>query len=348
MKKLKGQGAVQNIQQRYQKVQYEDYYDDLIWEEQPKNKVELIKVFPKTIVNYVKGMPFGYSVNPYQGCEHGCSYCYARPSHEYWSYNAGVDFERKLLYKVNAVELLQKTFAKRSYVPKPIALSGNTDCYQPVESKLKLTQAILETCLLHKHPVQILTKNALILRDVDLLSELAKNNLVSVSFSINSLDESLRMAMEPRTSTIKNRLKALNILAERGIPSSAIMGPIIPALNSHEILNVMAEVAKAGGIGVGMTIIRLNDTVAPVFEDWVRTHYPQRADKVLNQIKTLHKGELGNLKNKSNRTGSGNISDIIKQTYELGLKKYFSEKPSRRPLDCSQFIPKITNQLRMF
>ena len=347
MNKIKGQGAIQNIDQRFRKVQYEEYYDDLIWEEKTKAKVELIKIFPKSVINDTKGMPFGYSVNPYQGCEHGCSYCYARSSHEYWSYNAGLDFERKILYKENIVGLLKEAFGKKKYIPEPIALSGNTDCYQPIESKLKLTRQVLETCLEHNQPVQILTKNALILRDLDLLKEMSRKNLINVSLSINSLSEDLRLAMEPRTSTVRKRLKTLELLSENNIPSFVIMGPIIPALNSHEVLSIMEEVANAGALGAGMTIVRLNDTVAPVFKEWIESHYPDRASKVLNQIKELHQGELGNLKNKSSRVGTGSISSIIRQTYELGLKKYFSNI-EKIPLDCSQFIPKVTNQMKLF
>ena len=197
----KGQGAQRNEINRFEKYTFEPEEDDFL-----KTKTTFTEVFPKTIVNEVKSpdIRMEYSVNPYQGCEHGCSYCFARPTHEFWGFSAGTDFERKIMVKKNAPELLENFFQKRNYVPKTITLSGNTDCYQPAERQFEITRKLLKLCLDYRHPVSILTKNALVLRDLDILKPLSEQNLVSVSFSIPTVNEEIRRKMEPRTSSVKN------------------------------------------------------------------------------------------------------------------------------------------------
>ncbi len=345
----KGQGAVQNVHNHFERNLYErTFYEDEI--EETVAKTEYLEVFPKTILNDVrrKGMPLEFSMNPYQGCEHGCAYCYARPSHEYWGYSAGVDFERKIMVKKNALELLEKLFQKKNYQPHSFMLSGNTDCYQPIERKLEITRKILQLCLEYKHPVGVITKNALILRDLDILKPLAELNLVNVAISIPTINEDLRKKLEPRTSTIANKLGAIEVLSQNKIPVIAMVAPIIPGLNSDEILKVLKKVSDLGAYDFGYTLVRLNDTVEPVFKDWLHEHYPDRAAKVLNQIKSMHGGKLGERLAMKRNLGEGNLADMIHQTFKIGRKKYFNDKPKRKPLATDLFTGKHKSQLSLF
>ncbi len=323
--KIKGQGAVENIHNRFFKNRYETtiYQDDY---EEEIAKTRVLAVFPKTIVNEVKGdsLPFLYSMNPYQGCEHGCAYCYARPTHQYWGYSAGVDFERIILVKKNAPELLEQFFRKRGYIASPITLSGNTDCYQPIERKLQITRKLLQVCLDYKHPVSIITKNALVTRDLDILTELAKLNLVSVSLSIPTINEELRRVLEPRTSSVKTKLQALKTLSENRIPTHVMVAPIIPGLNSSEILAVLKTVSEHGALSFGYTLVALNDEVEPVFRDWLEVHFPDRKEKVLNQIASLHNGSLSEKNIAKRNAGNGNFAQMIHDTFAVGRRKYFN------------------------
>jgi DNA repair photolyase len=322
---MKGQGAVNNVKNRFDKTEVTPFWENDYDYEEVKTKTEYIKVHAKTIVNQVKSidLPFVQSLNPYQGCEHGCSYCYARPTHEYWSLNAGVDFERKILYKPDAPTLLEKHFQKRNYVPNPISFSGNTDCYQPAERIFKLTRQLLEVCLKYKHPLTIITKNALLLRDLDILLELRKDNLVAVALSITTLNEETRRVLEPRTSSAVNKLKAMKILSENGIPVFGMIAPIIPAINSHEIFDLAEQFHQNGAFGFSSTMVRLNDTVEPIFMQWARTHFPDRADKILNQIRSLHGGNLGSKIPKERMKGSGILADSFQQSLKIAKEKFF-------------------------
>ena len=320
---IKGQGAQRNVNNRFDRYIYED--DD---ESFGNVKTTFTEVFPKTIVNIVKSadLPMDYSMNPYQGCEHGCSYCFARPTHEYWGYSAGVDFERKIMVKKNAPELLEIFFKKKEYQPEPILLSGNTDCYQPAERQFEITRQLLQVCLNYRHPVNILTKNALVLRDLDILKPLAQQNLVSVSLSIPTINEELRRKMEPRTSSSKNKLKALEILSKNEIPTHVMIAPIIPGLNSDEPLSILKSISDAGAQNFGYTLVRLNDSVEPVFINWIETAFPDRAQKVLNLIKSMRGGKLGDKKMYDRHRGEGNIAEMIHNTFKIGRKKFFEGK----------------------
>lgn len=323
---IKGQGAVYNIHNHFLKHRYEkSIYDDDF--EEAVAKTEILEVFPKTIVNKVKSpdLRMPYSMNPYQGCEHGCAYCFARPTHEYWGYSAGVDFERKILVKKNAPQLLEQYFKKRGYKPEPILLSGNTDCYQPIERKLEITRKLLQVFLDYRHPVDILTKNALVTRDVDIISQLAEKNLVSVSLSIPTINEELRRKLEPRTSSVNNKLQAIETLSKANIPVHVMIAPIIPGLNSDEILNIQKVIAEKGAKSFGYTLVRLNDTVAPVFTDWLEEHYPDRKNKVLHHIESMHGGKLGEKAFFKRKKGEGNIAEMIHTTFRIGRQKYFKE-----------------------
>ena len=345
---IKGQGAVENIHNRYSKNRYETsiYQDDY---EEVVAKTQCLEVFPKTIVNKVKspGVPFIYSMNPYQGCEHGCAYCYARPTHQYWGYSAGVDFERVILVKKNAPELLEQFFLKRGYKAEVIQLSGNTDCYQPIERKYEITRKLLKLCLDYRHPVSIITKNALVLRDLDLLKPLAEKHLVTVSLSIPTLNEGLRRRLEPRTSSVPSKLKALQTLSNNNIPTHVMVAPIIPGLNSSEVLATLKTVSEHGAQSFGYTLVGLNEEVEPVFKDWLEVHYPDRKDKVLNQIASLHQGKLAEKSISKRNAGNGNFAQMIHNTFAIGRKKYFHNQSFPR-LDNSLFDGTKGEQLRLF
>ena len=341
---IKGQGAQRNVKNRFEQYSYEP--ED--WEIE-KTNTQIIEVFPKTIVNAVKSpdLPMEYSLNPYQGCEHGCSYCYARPTHEYWGFSAGIDFERKIMVKKNAPELLEKFFRKRNYIPKTIMLSGNTDCYQPIERELEITRKILEVCLAYRHPVSILSKNALVLRDLDLFIKMNELNLISVALSIPTMNEDLRRKMEPRTSSAIKKLEALKILKENNIPTGAMIAPIIPGLNSDETLNIIKKISETGADWFGYTLIRLNDTVEPVFVKWLETSFPDRKDKVISLIKQMRGGKLGEKRYFERYKGEGSIAEMIHKTIEIGRNKYFKNRKMIE-LSAAHFSGSKTQQLKLF
>ena len=278
--KIKGRGAQAKTNNRFSKNAYEhNEYSDL--PDDTEFKTEFIRVRNKTIINKVPSpdIPMEYNINPYQGCEHGCSYCYARKTHEYWGYGAGIEFENNILIKENAVEALQKQLASRSWKGSPVMLAGNTDCYQPIEKKERVTRSILEVLKAHNNPVGIITKNSLIERDIDILSEMATKNQAHVVISVTTLNKELRSAMEPRTSTAKRRLQTIEKLSKANIPTSILIGPVIPGLNSQEIPDIIEASSKAGAITAGYTTIRLDEPVLPVFSEWLQTHFPDRLTK---------------------------------------------------------------------
>ncbi|WP_046745703.1 PA0069 family radical SAM protein [Kordia zhangzhouensis] len=328
--KINGRGAQKNVHNRFLEHTHEVRSDFLEYcrkegETADKNKTNYINVFPKTIVNKVTSPDVGmeYSLNPYQGCEHGCIYCYARNSHEYWGFSAGLDFERTILIKQNAAQLLEEKLKNKNWKACPIVLSGNTDCYQPLEKELKITRSLLQIFLAYKHPVAIITKNALILRDLDILKELAKDNLVGVNISITSLSEETRRVLEPRTTTIQKRLEAVEILANNGIPVNVMLAPIIPSINSHEILPLAKKVSELGATSIAFTIVRLNGAIGEIFADWIRKTMPDRAEKVLHQIESCHGGTLNDSRYGYRMRGEGKIAEQIRNLIHIARLKYF-------------------------
>ncbi len=351
---IKGRGAQEKIHNRFSENHYEIRDDFLNYclkegESIDKYRTTFIETFPKTIVNKVTSPDVGmlYSLNPYQGCEHGCVYCYARNSHEYWGYGAGLDFESKILVKKNAPELLEKKLKHKNWKAYPISLSGNTDCYQPVEKKLEITRKLLEIFLKYRHPVGIITKNALIQRDLDILSELARHNLVSVFLSITSLKEETRRILEPRTASIKKRLETLEMLNASGIPTNVMMAPIIPSINSHEILPMVKEISKRGAKSVGYTIVRLNGAIGSIFTKWLENTLPDRKDKILHQIMECHSGNLNDSEFGRRMSGSGTIAKQIHQLFELARKKYLPN-PEKIILNCDMHDAYKDGQMRLF
>lgn len=311
---------------------------------------EYIPNYPKSIVNTVDSpdIGHGYSLNPYQGCEHGCIYCYARNTHTYWGYSAGIDFEQKILVKQNAAELLENKLKSKAWKPTPIMLSGNTDCYQPAEKKLKITRSILKVLCTYNHPVGIITKNSLILRDTDLLKSMASKGLVHVAISITSLKEQLIRKLEPRTSSGKNRLKTIHELSRIGIPVSVMMAPIIPSINDTEIYDVAESTSQAGALSLNYTIVRLNGDVSQIFQDWLSKTFPAKAERVLKQIRHIHGGKLSDSRFGIRMRGEGNIAKIIHQQVQLAREKFF-EGRKMPEYNLDHFDPKSgSGQLKLF
>lgn len=329
----KGRGAQLNVPNRFFELSNEMRDDFLEFCEKEgelvnKNKTHYLNVFPKTIVNKIKSPDVGmeYSMNMYQGCEHGCIYCYARNTHEFWGYSAGLDFEQRILVKKDAPKLLETFLKKKSWNARTIVMSGNTDCYQPAERKFEITRQCLEVFLKYKHPVGIITKNGLILRDLDLLKQLSIDNLIAVNVSITTLSEDIRRILEPRTVTIKRRLQVVRELSANGIPVNVMLAPIIPSINSHEILPMAKAVSDAGALSFAHTIVRLNGAIGEIFTDWIMKTMPDRADKVLRQIENCHGGTLNESRYGVRMRGEGQIAKQINDLVKLARLKYFKNK----------------------
>lgn len=336
---IKGRGAQIKTENRFLKNQYvTDHIEGIDESLELSSQTQIFFETPKKIVNKVTSpdLPLSYSLNPYQGCEHGCIYCYARNSHEYYGFSAGLDFESKIIVKKNAPALLEKHLLSKNWNAVPVMLSGNTDCYQPQEKKMEITRKLLKVFAHYHHPVGLITKNSLILRDLDVLKELASENLVHVYISITTLNENLRRILEPRTSSSLNRLKTIETLARAGIPVGVMNAPIIPGLNHHEIPGILNAASNHGAIGAGMTVVRLNGSIGKIFEDWLHKNFPDRFDKVWNQICSFHGGSVNDSQFGRRMKGEGNIADVIHQLFNASRKKYFSEKKFP-PYDLTKF-----------
>ncbi|UII77457.1 PA0069 family radical SAM protein [Flagellimonas sp. HMM57] len=327
---LKSHGAQKNTPNRFLQHVYEMREDFLEFcrledEEPEKTKTEYIPIFPKTIVNKVDSPDVGmsYSMNPYQGCEHGCVYCYARNAHEYWGYSAGLDFERKILVKKSAPELLETKIKHKNWKAQTIVMSGNTDCYQPAEKQFEITRACLKVFLKYRHPVGIITKNALILRDLDVLKELNAHQLVGVNISVTSLSEKTRRKLEPRTASIQKRLNTIKVLSENKIPVNAMLAPMIPGINSHELLKLAKAVADNGAVSFAFTVVRLNGAIGQIFTDWIKKAMPDRAEKVLHLIQECHGGSINDSRFGLRNRGEGHVAKQIHDMAKLARKKYF-------------------------
>jgi DNA repair photolyase len=346
----KGRGAQFNPKNRFLKGEYVQEHAEAIDEwEQEKRNTEYILDDSKTLVNKVTSPDVGmmYSANPYQGCEHGCVYCYARNSHEYWGYSAGIDFESRIVVKKNAPALLRKFFDNKSWEPATISLSGNTDCYQPIERRMKITRALLEICLEYRNPVGIITKNALVLRDLDIIKELASMNLVRVFTSITSLDEGLRQVMEPRTASYRSRLKVVETLSKEGVPTGIMNAPLIPGLNDMHMHDVLKSASDAGAKWAGYTLVRLNGAIGDIFKDWLYKAFPDRADKVWNQICECHEGQVSDSRWGNRITGDGKYAELIRDQFKLYCRKYnFNEDKSE--LNTTLFRRLKNKQLSLF
>ncbi len=346
---IQGRGAQLNTANRFSSKGYVPIpeLEDEMLDIDPKTKIH--NVTAKTIVNKVAAddLPFKYSMNPYQGCEHGCVYCYARNTHNYWGYSAGLEFEQNILVKHNAAELLHKQLSSKKWEPAPIVMSGNTDCYQPIEKKLEITRSLLKVFIRHRHPVSIITKNSLILRDIDLLTQLSKDQLVHVAISINCLDETIRGLLEPRTSTIRNRLNTVEALSNHNIPVTVMIAPVLPGLTDYDILNVAKKASEVGATNIFYQIVRLNGDVSDIFEDWVKKVLPDKADKILKRIADCHDGNLNDSRIGKRLKGEGKIAEVIRKQFELGQRLYFKDK-NFPPLNTQLYKDLRDPQLRLF
>lgn len=347
---FKGRGAQVNTHNQFLKreyvVEHAEGIDENLIED---SKTQIFEEYPKSIVSESKSPDISslYSINPYQGCEHGCLYCYARNSHEYYGFSAGLDFERKIMVKRNAAILLEAFLNKKNYQPQTILMSGNTDCYQPQERKLKITRSLLEVFLKYRHPVSIISKNTLMERDLDILSELASMDLVHVSLSITTQNEDLRRKLEPRTVTAKSRFILMEKLANANVPVRLMMAPIIPGLTQSEIPEMIKTAANAGASDAAFTIVRLNGAIAEVFADWIQKAYPDRADKVLHAIASCHGGKLNDSRWGTRMSGEGRVAESIHQLFHIAKKRYLIDR-QMRPYDFSHFNTPGGKQLNLF
>lgn len=334
---------------RFEANTYHEVEEWVLPEEEDALKTTFIATHAKSLVNTVSSpdIPSEWSMNPYQGCEHGCPYCYARNSHEYWGYDAGIDFESKVLYKANAPQLLRDKLNSKSWNGEKIMLSGNTDCYQPIERKLQITRELLKVALEYRQPIGIITKNALVLRDLDLLTEMTKFNLIHVAISITSLDAALQRKLEPRASAPYKRLDTLRRLSEAGIPTHAMLAPMIPGLNSHELLPLMKATSEAGALKASYITVRLNGQVRGLFEEWLELNYPNKKSKVMNSIKSTHGGKVNAFRYGIRMSGTGREAETLRQAFAVGNKKYFQNK--KMPATTSEHFIKLSErQYRLF
>jgi len=356
-KAVKGRGAVSNRPGRYEPGDRPKEDDG--WEREEEDEFAPTK--PATVVgidatrsiiarNNSPDIPFDQSINPYRGCEHGCVYCYARPTHAYLGLSPGLDFETKLLAKPDAARLLERELRSASYRPSMIALGSNTDPYQPIEKRWRLSRQILEVLSRFNHPVGITTKSARVVGDIDLLADMASRRLAMVAVSVTTLDRDLSRIMEPRASTPENRLAAIRALSAAGIPVALSVAPIIPALNDHEIEKIIAEGAKAGASAVNWVVLRLPLEIKGLFSEWLNEHRPGKAKHVLSLVSDLHGGKIYRSEFGKRMGGGGPYSDLIRQRVLKAARQHGIEKRQWHELDCSKFrVPeKDDGQMRLF
>ena len=350
---VRGRGATENPVGRFEPldiaVDYDPEWDDQ-WEEGRQVKTQIFRDTSRTIIarNDSPDVSFNTSVNPYRGCEHGCIYCFARPTHEYLGLSAGLDFETKIFAKTDAPALLRAELMKRSWQPQVIAMSGVTDCYQPIERKMELTRGCLRVLAEFRNPVGIITKNHLVTRDIDLIGELAEHDAAMVHVSVTTLDRALARAMEPRASTPAMRLKAIASLSQAGIPTTVMIGPVLPGLNDHEIPAILEAGAAAGARHASYVMLRLPYGLKDLFRTWLETHYPDRAARVMNRIRDVRHGDLNDPNFGSRMTGTGPIADQVKMMFQLYRRKYGLDAP-KQPLSTEHFRrPAQGGQLSLF
>lgn len=345
----KGRGALANVHNRYAKIVSEF---DFSGEPESKLATTLHRETSQRIIttNNSPDVPFEQSINPYKGCEHGCIYCYARPTHAYLDLSPGLDFETEIFYKPDAAQLLKRELAHKNYRCSPINLGANTDPYQPVERELGITRQLLETCLRYQHPVTIVTKGALIVRDLDVLSELAGNNLCSVCISVTTLDNALKRIMEPRTAAPATRLRVMTILADSGIPVSVLCAPIIPAINDSELEAILTAAKDASAGSAAYIFLRLPLEVKPLFYAWLEQHFPDRKQHVINLVRAARAGKDYDPRFGKRMRGEGVFADLIEQRFRLSCKRLGLNVGERPQLDTSRFKPpaRQNEQLGLF
>ncbi len=318
----RGRGAADNPANRFEPLHLERD-DDWNPEDDPALSTRFFRDATKAIINYNDSPDIGFnaSINPYRGCEHGCIYCYARPTHEYLGFSAGLDFESKIMVKEHAPELLRQELASRKWKPQVIAMSGVTDCYQPIERKLKLTRRCLEVLAEFRNPVGIVTKNHLVTRDIDLLQELSRYKGAAVFVSVTTLDASLTPKLEPRASLPARRLAAIKALSEAGIETGVMVAPVIPALTDHELPKIIESAVEAGARFAGYVTLRLPFGLGPLFEDWLARHFPDRKEKVLNRVRALRGGRINDPDFGTRMRGEGIFADQLEAMFQVACRK---------------------------
>ncbi|MEZ4278364.1 MAG: PA0069 family radical SAM protein [Myxococcota bacterium] len=331
----KGRGAGSNPTGRFERYQLEIDLEARAEAEAtdgpaPARRTQYLPDPSRTALTFNRSpdIPFDASLNPYRGCEHGCAYCYARPTHEYLGYSAGLDFETKILVKERAPELLRRELAAARWVPQVVALSGVTDAYQPIERRLELTRRCIEVFAEFRNPITIVTKNALVVRDIDLFRPLAADGAISVSLSLTTLDAALQRSLEPRASSIQERLRAIEALARAGVPVGAILGPVIPGLTDHEIPSLLEAAKNAGAGHASYVVLRLPHGLKTLFADWLATHQPLRREKVLHRLESLRDGRLNDPRFGSRMKGEGHFADQIGASFRIWARRHGLDRPS--------------------
>ncbi len=345
MRKIKGRGAVNAPAGRFEKTttaQFDDGWDG--------DDDDAVASSPETVIRFDRAktvlsrtdspdIPHKVSANPYRGCEHGCVYCFARPSHAYLGLSPGLDFETRIFAKHDAPELLRRELSRRGYIPQTLALGINTDSYQPAERKLRITRGMLEVLAECRHPLSLITKSALIERDLDILAEMASARLAEVAVSLTSLDAALTRKLEPRAASPQRRLKIIRNLSDAGVPVTVMMAPVIPAVTDGEIESLLAAAAEAGAAGAGYVVLRLPHELKEVFAGWLREHLPLRAEKVMAQVRALHGGKDYNPEFFARHRGKGALADLIAARFARAKRRCGLERRLKNPLRCDLFRP---------
>ncbi|HLX01027.1 MAG TPA: PA0069 family radical SAM protein [Trinickia sp.] len=340
----KGRGAVTNLQGRYEVDQREKVDDG--WarpeddeSEAPALRTQVFEERAKSILtrNTSPDIPFSVSLNPYRGCEHGCVYCFARPTHSYLGLSPGLDFESRIYAKVNAAELLERELSKKTYVPEPIALGVNTDAYQPAERELRITRRVIEVLHERGHPFAAITKSSLIERDIDLLASMAERNQVMVAVTVTTLDADIARTLEPRAATPSRRLRTIRALSEAGIPVGVSIAPVIPFVTEPDMERVLEACAEAGASSASYIILRLPWEVAPLFKDWLAVHFPDRAERVMARVRDMRGGKDYDSSFAKRMKGEGLWAELLKQRFHKAVRRLGLNERKRGILDISQF-----------
>jgi len=335
---LHGRGARTNASGRYERFAREAFDDG--WSEEESRPFETIVTpeLAKTIIstNQSPDISFDQSINPYRGCEHGCIYCYARPNHAYVGLSPGIDFETKLFVKANAAELLEKEFAKPSYKPRTIMLGGVTDIYQPIERGYGVTRAILEVMERWRHPVALITKSQLVMRDIDILARLAERGLAKAAISVTTMERRIARVMEPRAAAPHRRIEAIRALTQAGVPTTVMVAPIVPAINDCEIEAILEECAKAGATAAGYVVLRLPLEIKDLFREWLHAHFPDRATRVMALVRQMRGGKDYDPEWVKRQKGEGPYAKLIADRFAAACRRLGLDKP-RLPLDHTQF-----------
>lgn len=346
---FKGRGSIANPANRFHD-HHSDAFDDGWYQDEPEKPVtELYLDNSRSILNYNQSpdIPFDRSINPYRGCEHGCMYCFARPTHAYLDCSPGLDFETKIFYKPNAAELLEKELAAKKYRCAPVALGINTDAYQPVERKLKITREILEILSRCSHPVSIVTKSAMVERDIDLLAPMAEKNLLHMMVSVTTLDAKLARSLEPRAAAPHRRITLIDNLRQAGIPVGVLVAPVIPVLNDNEIESILETVRQAGALTAGYVMIRLPHEVRDLFRQWLDQHVPLQAEHIMNRIRDLRGGKEYDAEFGQRMRGTGVFAELVEKRFSIAYKRL--KFPGMPEFDSSRFIsPGSDKQFSLF